>query len=355
MYKRLARFNFSKKIQSDIVKFDYSDLLNPNKDLSELIDRAYNLDGLGIAVVKNIPNYMQLRQKTLQQGYTMYKISDRMEKYKRPEYNYEIGWSLGASKTENITPTDILHGVFSTKSKLKLTGPENYPQEPELEGFQGNYEQMRDLFTSILHMKLRHFDKYLHQINPNISNTLFQDYLKVHETQNELLAYFPFNTIPEEDREYYRNKLLWIGWHRDYSCFTILSRAKYFDTDGNELKGIPAGLTIKNRKGDQLKVDFDEGEIAIQVGDIAYVLSGGILNSTPHTVDIIGQLPDNVFRTTYVQFIDPHEDSIIKPPDGITLEEVLKRDPLKQDHTMIKSFTSGLSFKDFGKSTYNQF
>lgn len=354
MFKKLIRFKYSVEVKADLVKFDYNDLINPQKDLSDLIDKAYSLDGLGIAIIKNIPNYMQLREKVLKYGYTMYKISDRMEKYKWNDYNLEIGWAVRSSLSDNNTEYDIQHGAFSTKTRFKSRGSDNYPQEPELEGFQEYHEQMRNLFTFLIKSKLKHFDKYLHLNNPKIPSTFFQDYLKHHESQEELLTYFPFNSIPEERREYYRKSLPWIGWHRDYSCFTCLSRAQYFDTEGNKIQGIPVGLIVKNRHGQEFKVDFEEGEIAMQIGDVAYVLIGGLINSTPHKVEILGNVPDNVLRATFVQFLDPLQDSIVKPPEGVTLEEVLKKDPLKQEHTMLKTFTSGVPFKEFGKTTYNE-
>jgi len=49
------------KNNTTIVKIDYEKIVDYENDLSDLMEKAYGKEGLGLLVIMNIPNYEQIR------------------------------------------------------------------------------------------------------------------------------------------------------------------------------------------------------------------------------------------------------------------------------------------------------
>ena len=87
------------------------------------------------------------------------------------------------------------------------------------------------------------------------------------------------------------------------------------------LSGCPdpsAGLYIRSRKGERVKVGCPADHLAFQIGETAQVHSGGWLQATPHAVRGCG-VP-HVSRATFAVFMEPEWDYPMTAPDGVEPE-----------------------------------
>ncbi len=94
---RINKF-FSNKIKKEAVRIDFNDLTNPNKNLSQKIHDAFGKDALGIAIIKNIPNFIEARNEILEYGKKIVLLknpNETMQKYTKPKVLHQIGWSYG--------------------------------------------------------------------------------------------------------------------------------------------------------------------------------------------------------------------------------------------------------------------
>ncbi|RYH00699.1 hypothetical protein EON65_48870 [archaeon] len=91
---------------AEVVELDYHDLVE-GKDLTAQIERAFGVDGVGVLTVKNVPNFVQARQKLLPLAKTFADLPEETKgKYVHKESYYAFGWSHGK---ENVS---LLQLVF---------------------------------------------------------------------------------------------------------------------------------------------------------------------------------------------------------------------------------------------------
>jgi len=139
-----------------------------------------------------------------------------------------------------------------------------------------------------------------------------------------LLHYFP---LPEpKDQVYGNNKDSWCGWHNDHGSLTGLVPAMYFDKDGNEIPcpDQEAGLYIKARNQDTQRIVIPGDFLAFQIGEAAQIVSGGVLQATPHCVrGPQGKMATETSRDTYVVFMEPMWDFDMSLPKEITNQKEL--------------------------------
>ena len=103
----------------------------------------------------------------------------------------------------------------------------------------------------------------------------------------------------------------WCGWHNDHGSLTGLVSAMYLDEDGNVVANSDpdAGLYIRGRSSELIKVGIPEDHIAFQIGETAQIHSGGILQATPHAVR--GTSKPGVSRETFAVFMEPMWDEVL--------------------------------------------
>ncbi|KAK1312674.1 hypothetical protein QJS10_CPA07g00517 [Acorus calamus] len=81
-----------------------------------------------------------------------------------------------------------------------------------------------------------------------------------------------------------------------------------------------AGLYIKTRNDDIVKVVFQENEIAYQIGETTEILSRGLLCATPHCVQAPkGEKALGVERSTFALFMQPDWNENLAFPKDIHL------------------------------------
>ena len=71
----------------------------------------------------------------------------------------------------------------------------------------------------------------------------------------------------------------WCGWHNDHGSLTGLVSAMYLDEDGNAVTNSDsnAGLYIRGRSSELIKVGIPEDHVAFQIGETAQIHSDLIL------------------------------------------------------------------------------
>ncbi|OVA10371.1 hypothetical protein BVC80_4561g1 [Macleaya cordata] len=85
-----------------------------------------------------------------------------------------------------------------------------------------------------------------------------------------------------------------------------------------------AGLYIKTRADQIVKVVFGEDEIAYQIGETTEILSRGRLCATPHCVRAPkGENALGVDRSTFAMFMQPDWDENLKFPSEVHLHKEL--------------------------------
>jgi hypothetical protein len=152
----------------------------------------------------------------------------------------------------------------------------------------------------------------------------------------------------------------WCGWHTDHGSITGLASAMYTDAAGNEVAcpDPQAGLYIKNRHGEMVRIVIPPDHIAFQLGEVFQILSGGTLVATPHCVVAPRQghhhrfsLEENqkqrqqVYRNTFALFMQPRWDEILHCPDAI--------DPGNVGIDVWNN--KGTSFGDFSKKRFENY
>jgi len=344
----------SKQDASKLIKIDYSDLISNECNLSKSIQDAFGEDGLGLIVIKNTA-ISELRNKILTQGYNLGHLDeDSLKKLEKPELNFNLGWGRGKSYVEN--QWEYLTGSFYART---LSENLQYPSDPEMEkkytniwpdedklpNFKQDFLAIGRLMYEVQINLLRHIDKYLESIMPHFEEyMLSKTFTENTDCLGRLIVYYPPSSMDESIKKDV-SKDNWCGWHRDFGLVTALTHALYFDEKGTITKGVKSGLLVKDRKGNINDIQFEEDEIAIQAGDVLYILTGGRIISTPHAVKIKEGIPQDVYRVTYVNFFEPAYEYKIYTPEGISESDLFKNDPFNMQDTYTK-YKQGCTYKE---------
>lgn len=354
------------RFKSELVTLNFSDLKDSNRNLNADIEKAFGTKGLGILTIKGIPRLAELRKNLLKKAYILANLSPQILKtLERPESMYTVGWSKGISSPEG--KKDSLLGSFYAHVKSDYN---EYPEDkqfelanrnvwlneniyPELVGFKQNFLELGNLIYDSSELIFSHLDKYCYEKLPSkIKKNLFVDSFSKgnYSTQARLITYYPYNYLtPEETLDKHSNT--WIGWHRDFGIITNLMHPLFINSKGEEVKGIPSLITIKDREGQIQNVEFNDDEMAIQIGDAAFLMSGGCLNSTPHKVMIHENTPKDVFRLTFIGFLEPKRSFIVNVPDKMTVKSIVNSDPNKLEDSLTE-FQSGEDYMEFSRIAY---
>ncbi|RLN00325.1 hypothetical protein C2845_PM06G01650 [Panicum miliaceum] len=89
-----------------------------------------------------------------------------------------------------------------------------------------------------------------------------------------------------------------------------------------------AGLHIRSRDNQVVKVTFEDDELAYMTGETAEILSRGHLRATPHCVKAPSSEDASlVDRSTFALFVQPNWDEKIKFPSGFPYHQELSIPP----------------------------
>ncbi|PON44427.1 Oxoglutarate/iron-dependent dioxygenase [Trema orientale] len=316
------------------VTLSYSHLQDKNTDLSSKIEEGFGPSGLGILSVTDVPGYSSLRRNLLRLSPRLANLPEEVKKeLEDPHSRYNFGWSHGKEKLES-GKLDMLKGSFyanpildrpTTDASLierypSYCGSNIWPHSalPELErAFKALGQLMYDVGLMLAH----HCDRYVSKVmkmgeDGGLENIL----LRSRCPKGRLLYYFP--TEQSNDNI---SMSSWCGWHTDHGSLTGLT-CGMFMRDAVEIPcpDSAAGLYIRTRTDQIVKVVYGEDEIAYQIGETTEILSRGYLCATPHCVRAPkGQEASGLERSTFALFMQPDWEEKLNFPEKVHIHKDL--------------------------------
>ncbi|KAK1265202.1 hypothetical protein QJS04_geneDACA023822 [Acorus gramineus] len=300
------------------VTISHSELKDKGRDLSAKIEEGFGPNGLGILSVSDIPGYISLRRDLLHLSPRLANLPEElMKEMEDPESRYNFGWSHGKEKLES-GKLDTLKGSFYANpifdvptSDVSLMQrypsycrPNIWPNDalPKLEQA---FKMLGRLMLDVGLMLAYHCDRYVFKkMAKSDDEGLESILLRSRCHKGRLLYYFPRQRSSSEDVPSLSS---WCGWHTDHGSITGLTCGMFL-RDAIEIAcpDSTAGLYIKTRNDDIVKVVFQENEIAYQIGETTEILSSGLLCATPHCVQAPkGEKALGVERSTFALFMQP--------------------------------------------------
>ncbi|XP_031488730.1 uncharacterized protein LOC116256490 isoform X2 [Nymphaea colorata] len=319
------------------VTISYDELRSEGVDLSRKIEDGFGRDGLGIVVVTGVPQLDVLRRNLLHLSVRLASLPEEVkEKLEDPDSRYNFGWSHGKEKVES-GKLDMLKGSFYANPIIDVPSAEasllqRYPSYcrpniwprndlPELEFA---FKSLGNLIFDVGVMLAGHCDQYVSkEVNVSEVESLKHMLQRSRCHKGRLLYYFPKqkSVLGEEAG----SMSSWCGWHTDHGSLTGLTCAMFMrGTQEVPCPDATAGLYIKTRMDQIVKVVFSDDELAYQIGEMTEILSHGYLCATPHCV----QAPKNdmaydVSRATFALFMQPNWDENLKFPSSLNLHQEL--------------------------------
>ncbi|KAL6331086.1 hypothetical protein AAG906_009514 [Vitis piasezkii] len=324
-------------LQTVTVTISYPELIDKNADLSMKIEEGFGPNGLGILTIADVPGFSLLRQNLLRLSPRLASLPEEVKKeLEDPNSRYNFGWSHGKEKLESGKP-DMLKGSFYANPILDIPtteapliqrypsycGPNIWPKHalPELEVA---FKALGKLILDVGSMVAYHCDQYVSRLMKiKEDEGLEQILLRSRCHKGRLLYYFPAeksNCSKDGD-----SMSSWCGWHTDHGSLTGLT-CGMFMRDAVEIPcpDSAAGLYIKTRTDQIVKVVFGEDEIAYQIGETAEILSRGYLCATPHCVRAPKrEEASGVERSTFALFMQPDWDEKLNFPEEVHIHQEL--------------------------------
>ncbi|KAK6136399.1 hypothetical protein DH2020_029856 [Rehmannia glutinosa] len=319
------------------VTISYAELKDQTADVSEKIELGFGPNGLGILSISDVPGYTLLRQNLLHLAPRLASLPEEVKReLEDPDSRYNIGWSHGKEKLESGKP-DMLKGSFYANPILdvptnELSVVERYPSYcrpniwprgalPELEVA---FKALGKLILDVGLLLAYHCDHYASNgFKMHENGSLQQILLRSRCHKGRLLYYFPTHQCASTDDG--ESMSSWCGWHTDHGSLTGLT-CGIFTRDGVEIScpDTAAGLYVKTRSGQIVKVVYGEDEIAYQIGETTEILSRGQLCATPHCVQAPkGEAGYGVERSTFALFMQPDWDEKLIFPEPVNIHEFI--------------------------------
>ncbi|KAI9931661.1 hypothetical protein AWENTII_001708 [Aspergillus wentii] len=286
----------------------------------DTLTEAFGPSSLGIIVVRDLDaKFKQLRAQVLSNAsYLAALPNDELESLSSPEAKYLVGWSCG-KETLRSGHFDTLKGSYYVNCAFyqnpelqgapadgfpgfsEYTADNIWPSPEHLPTFRKSVEELCSLIIDTAALVARACDRYavanIDDYKPGYLEHVVTTSLT---TKARLLHYFP---APETDqgKEGEGDDDDWCATHLDHGCLTGLTSAMFIDeaaappsaanTDTHtplpELPQSPdpkAGLYIRSRTGDIVKVNIPKDCLAFQTGEALQLITRGKFRAVPHFV-----------------------------------------------------------------------
>ncbi len=334
VYLSVKKFCSAPKLKP--VKIDFKDLVS-STNLIDKIYQAFGINGLGICIIKNVPDFLTYRRKVLTNGYKIiHEPKEVIDSISKPEFDYPIGFDNQVF----ITKGDKVNNMFKSFTARSLRETLVYPKNPEMEknhtnlwpttipNFKEDFIFLGKLINRCQSNLLRHLCQYITYLNPTFKNKLHEDFKDEsnQDSYGRLIAYSPPEDYIHEKEE---DKYIWDDWHTDYNLLTGLTHPLYFTKEGKEYSCGHSSLNIKDRSGKEHLLKFEPDELAIQAEDTMFILSGGVILPTPHAVRVNPSMPLNLFRINLATFFQPNYNYVMNIPGGKEYKDIIEKDPTK--------------------------
>ena len=175
----------------------------------------------------------------------------------------------------------------------QYTAPNIWPNAEKLPTFRPSVESLCSLIIQTATLVARACDKYaeanITDYKPGYLQRVVETSLT---TKARLLHYFPSpspETKPETPSQSEETDDDWCATHIDHGCLTGLTSAMFLDEskDLSELPQSPdpaAGLYIRSRTGEIVKVNIPKDCLAFQTGEALQLITRGKFRAVPHFV-----------------------------------------------------------------------
>lgn len=238
-----------------VITLDYNDLVT-DIDLSDSIEAAYGHDGLGVLTVKNVPQWLEKRQRLLPLAQQLASLpEDILAKYVHEPSKFSFGWSHGKENLQG--KPDFAKGSFYANPQYDRPVDDEdlinkYPSflhqniwpTDDLPELELAFKELGRTIVDIGVLVARQCDRYTHKLHPNYTPNRLQNIIATSRCcKARLLHYFSTSdTVSELDETEGREDDFssWCGWHNDHGSLTGLCSAMYLDGDGNEVDNTDA-------------------------------------------------------------------------------------------------------------------
>ncbi|KAH1044337.1 hypothetical protein GYH30_025891 [Glycine max] len=309
------------------ISISFSQLQDKNADLSFKIEEGFGPNGLGILSVTDVPGYSSLRRNLLHLAPRLANLPKEVkEDLEDPHSRYNFGWSHGKEKLESGKPVNPILDTPTTETSLiqrypSYCGSNIWPRNalPELEVA---FKALGKLIFDIGLMLAYHCDQYVSKGMKIHKDEGLESILRCSRChKGRLLYYFPSQQgVPDGN-----SLSSWCGWHTDHGSLTGLT-CGMFTRDGVEIAcpDSAAGLYIRTRNNQIIKVVYGKDDIAYQIGETTEILSGGYLCATPHCVQApTGEESSGIERSTFALFMQPDWDEKLNLPEKVHIHKEL--------------------------------
>lgn len=305
------------------VTVSYHDLQQgvPQQTLAD----AFGPDSLGIIIINDLPpEFVRLRQRVLRLALALAHLpQDELAKLEVEKSTWLVGWLCGKEMLAPGKP-DTHKGLWYVNTafhhdpsqEAPNLGPEfddkyptyttanvwPHPGLPGMASFEPDLKALVNIIIDTAELVARNCDRYCQQELTDYP----QGYLErvVRElscSKARLLHYFPMEANANPDD--------WCTEHLDHSCLTGLTLAMFIDENDNdaELAKCPdpdAGLYIRDRHGNPVKVSIPPHSLAFQTGLTLQEVSHGQFQAVYHKVR--GAAVPGVARNTLAVFCQPN-------------------------------------------------
>ena len=335
-----------------LVVLHYTDLINPEVDVSEKIQTAFGVDGLGVIAIRGIPDWEFLVEKTIPIAHRLVNLPEStLQSLEHAESLFNSGWSFGKEKLGEKPDVNKASFYFNplsddprpeTRELYPWALPANrWPGEslPEMEKW---CKQVGRVMHGVTVMLARRIDGM--GLGSNIACEM-ETSLKA---KGRMLYYFP----AAQDAD----GVEWIGWHNDSGFLTALTPDMYFDHSSGERVSNPepetTGLWVAARNDDVVRVNIPSDCMAVQCGECMQVITGGRLVATPHCVRP-PKRSEGIARASMPVFVDVSPDFCLTSPLGkeaVFINTVKQRVP-----PLSERWTEGSTFADFLGASFRSY
>lgn len=196
-------------------------------------------------------------------------------------------------------------------------------------------------------MVAHQIDEIAHAKCPTYPKNKLHDIIKKGGAHvGRLLHYFPFDAKESVEDD-------WCGWHNDHGALTALTSSMYIDKEGKELafKETKGGLFAKNRFSETAKISIPADMLAFQLGESTQIITGGVLEATPHCVVRSDELAGKgVSRNTFALFMEPDDLEPMSVPATRKASQAINKDTHKIP-PLESRWDNGIPFKEFHQRT----
>lgn len=310
----------------------------------QTLEDAFGPSSLGIIVVNGLPaEFSSLRLNLL--SYASYLANlpeEELAKLERPDAKWLVGWSCG-KETLKDGRYDTMKGSYYVNCRQEVaymyanveaelaskypsfpeyTASNVWPKDDVLPGFEATFRKLCDLIISVARLVARACDQYAEAKIDGYQKGYLEHVVRTsHVSKARLLHYFPISG-EQANEDVSTDEDDWCGTHLDHDCLTGLTSAMYVDEAAYppklngafeplpELDSPPdarAGLYIRSRSGDVVKVGIPRDCLAFQTGETLEIITKGRFKAVPHFVR--GAAPGkggSVARNTLAVFTQPN-------------------------------------------------